>query len=285
MDHADTLELIELAAVEPGGLDRLMAGDTPESGAVAGHLAGCPTCAAELARARRTAAIVRDVIASAPDPALRERTLAFVREVGRDRSLAVAEPAAPATVSSRPALVSAEPPPGAPVVVPVRPASPTRSWLRYGGVAAALVLAAGIGFGAATVTSPEQRLGYEIRALADATAMTLRLEARPDRQRFALAATDAGGTASGTLIYSPSTGELVMVAEGLAPLGAGEEYGCWVEVGGTKTRIGRMYPGGDLQAWAGSVDGLAALPPGAVFGVSRVPAGAVAGDPVLVGGG
>ncbi len=284
MDHADTLELIELAAVEPGGLDRLMAGDTPESGAVAGHLAGCPACTAELARARRAAAIVRDAIASLPDPALRERTLAYVREVGRARSAAMPEPAALGTVPARPASSSAEPPPAAAIAAP-RPPSPNRPWLRYGAVAAALVLAAGIGFSAATVTGPEQRLGYEIQVLEDATTMTLRLEARPDRQRIALAATGVGGTASGTLVYSPSTGELVMVAEGLAPLGPGEEYGCWVEVGGTRTRIGRMYPGGDLLAWAGSVDGLVALPPGAVFGVSRVPAGAVAGEPVLVGGG
>ena len=284
MDHAEAQELIELAAVEPGGLDRLMAGDTPESGAVAGHLAGCPACAAELVRVRRTAAVVRDVIATAPDPALRERTLAFVREVGRDRSAEMTRPAAGETDLHGRAPLPAQSPPGAPVVVPGRSASPLRGWLRYGAVAAALVLAAGIGFGAATIRSPEQRLGYEVQALEAATQMTLRLEARPDRQRVALVATDAGGTATGTLLFSPSTGELVMIAEGLPPLAAGEEYGCWVEVNGTKTRIGRMYPGGNLQAWAGSADGMAALPPGSVFGVSRVPAGAVAGNPVLVGG-
>lgn len=258
MDHDDALELIELAAAEPGGLDRLMGGDTPDSGAVAGHLAGCRTCVAELERVRRTASIVHDVIASGPDPALRERTLAFVREVGRDRSGAT-QPSA-------------------------KPAMPRISWLRYGAVAAVLVLAAGIGFGAATIGSPERELGREIQALEGATALTLRLEARPDRQRIALVATDAGGTATGTLLFSPSTGELVMVAEGLRSLGEGEEYGCWVEVDGTKTRIGRMYPGGSLQAWAGSVDGLAALPPGSVFGVSLVQAGALAGEPLLTGG-
>jgi len=58
MDHTEALELIELAAAEPGGLERLMAGDTPEGGAVAGHLAGCPPCVAELTRVRRTAAVL-----------------------------------------------------------------------------------------------------------------------------------------------------------------------------------------------------------------------------------
>jgi hypothetical protein len=56
-----------------------------------------------------------------------------------------------------------------------------------------------------------------------------------------------------------------------------------VEVDGQKRRIGRMYTGGDLQAWAGPVDGLAALPPDAVFGVSLVPVGGGAGEPVLTG--
>ena len=53
MEHAEALERIEIAAAEPEGLDRLMAGDTPDAAAVAGHLAGCPSCADELVRIRR----------------------------------------------------------------------------------------------------------------------------------------------------------------------------------------------------------------------------------------
>ena len=82
MDHAEALELIELAAVEPDGLERLMAGDTPESGAVAGHLAGCPACVAELARIRRTASLVREVIAAAAGSGA-PRAHAGVRARGR----------------------------------------------------------------------------------------------------------------------------------------------------------------------------------------------------------
>ena len=54
MDHEEVRELLEVAAVEPGGLDRLMAGDTPDAALVAGHLAGCAACAAELERLRRS---------------------------------------------------------------------------------------------------------------------------------------------------------------------------------------------------------------------------------------
>ena len=68
MEHADALERIEIAAAEPEGLDRLMAGDTAEAAAVAGHLAGCPACTAELARIRRTAAIAREVISAHAGP-------------------------------------------------------------------------------------------------------------------------------------------------------------------------------------------------------------------------
>jgi hypothetical protein len=66
-----------------------MAGDTVDAAAVAGHLAACPDCTAELGRLRRTAAILRDVVPSeAPvelPPDLRERTLAYVRELGVPR--------------------------------------------------------------------------------------------------------------------------------------------------------------------------------------------------------
>ena len=62
------------------------------------------------------------------------------------------------------------------------------------------------------------------------------------------------------------------------------EYGCWIEVDGTRTRIGKMYWAGDLWAWAGPVDGLADVPEGATFGVSLGPVGG-GGDatPVLTG--
>jgi hypothetical protein len=271
-----------------------MAGDTPESAAVAGHLAGCAECVAAMARIRRTSSAVRAVVAEQPDPALRERTLAFVREVGRDRS-AAAQPG----VAPQPAVAAADPGPAAqppePVAIPVVPAVPAPPalvdrrarprWIAFAGIAAALVLALGAGFGAARVTIPSNdAAGREIAVLQATTEATLRLEAQPDTRRIALASTRSGGAAQGTLLFSPSSGELVMVASGLADLAPGQEYGCWIEVNGTRTRIGRMYAGGQLQSWAGPVGGLADLPAGATFGVSLVPAGGGAGEPVLTGG-
>jgi hypothetical protein len=276
MDHADALEHIEIAAVEPDGLERLMAGDTPDAAAVAGHLAGCPSCTRELARIRDTAALVRRAVQSLPDPALRDRTLAFVRAVGRDRSV---EPSARSAAPGS----SIEPPRTDP---PFRVVSGGRRRLAtFSRLAAAVLIAGVLGFAAAgVVRAPvtDTRDG-EIAVLSAIAQTTLRIEQRADATRVVLAAVDGRTGVTGTLLFSPSDGELVMVAEGLAPAPEGQEYGCWIEVDGVRQRIGRMYAGGDVEGWAGPVDGLADLPPGAVFGVSLVPVGGGVGEPVLTG--
>ena len=71
MDHDDVREQLELAAVEPDGLDRLMAGDTATAAAIAGHLAGCDACTTELERLRRGVPLLRDVVRTSPPADLR----------------------------------------------------------------------------------------------------------------------------------------------------------------------------------------------------------------------
>lgn len=277
MEHAEALERIEIAAAEPDGLARLTAGDTPDGAAVAGHLAGCPACVAELARIARTSSIVREIIGSEPDPALRERTLAFVRAVGRDRSGAPA-----AAVPPEPARV-----PGTAAPAPSSLGARRRTRLAWvAGLAAAVVIAGTLGF-AAGGASRDQGLGgkdAEIRVLQLTAATTLRVSEQPDARRIALAPTTGGSGAAGTLLFSPRTGELVVVATGLAWEAAGQEYGCWVEVNGQRRRLGKMYWGGDLATWAGSAYGLSSLPAGTTFGVSLGPVGGGDGaTPVLTG--
>ena len=287
MEHAEALERIEIAAAEPDGLDRLMAGDTPDAAAVAGHLAGCPSCASELVRIRRTAAVARDVIHAEPDPALRERTLAFVRAVGRDRSgtgaaeLAAASVALPPSITVLPAPAGSAAAAAAPAVVAGRPA---RRGLALLAVAAAVVIAVGIGYaaGGAAKQSDLDASAQEVAILSDASATAVRIQAQPDAQQVQLVPTTAGGTASGTLAFSADTGELVAVATGLEPEAGNEEYGCWVEVDGERRRLGHMYWAGDVWTWAGPVDGLGSLPPGATFGVSLTSPDAP-GQPVLTG--
>lgn len=255
MEHAEALERIEIAAAEPDGLERLMAGDTADAAAVAGHLAGCQACVVELARIGRISTLARDAVLSLPDPDLKARTLAFVREVGRDRSV----------------------PPAPPSRGPAR-----RLPLVAGLVAAALVAGlAGFAAGGA-LRAPVSDPPSQVAVLADAAATALRIGGRPDAVHVTLVPTpgSSAGAATASLILSPSDGELVMIATGLALAADGAEYGCWIEVAGERRRIGELYPGGDLQAWSGAVAGLDVLPPDAVFGVSIVPAGG--GEPQVI---
>ena len=108
MDHDEVREQLELAATEPAGIDRLMAGDTPLAAAIAAHLAGCSSCTDELDRLRRAAIIIGDAVRTTPPPELRERTLAFVREVGRIRDATPSAVPAPAAAgAAMPVAVSA----------------------------------------------------------------------------------------------------------------------------------------------------------------------------------
>jgi len=292
MDHAEVVELIELAAVEPEGLVRLTAGDTAEAASVAGHIAGCEACALELARTARAASLAREAIRELPDPALRERTLAFVRELGRDPSaVGAAFPGLIRDAAAHRETAGAARREGVGVAkdaaipaafAPTQVGRGRRPW--WAAAAVAAVLVAGIagflagGAGQAPVSS-------DGGAVAMAAAQTtMRIAAQPDAVRIALA--PAPGSAGwGTLLYSATSGELSMAAVGLAPAPDGATYACWVEVGGQRRKIGALYMEGADGTWAGKVSGLAGLPAGTSFGVSLVPAGTTTGTPVLLGSG
>ena len=122
MDHDAVREQMELAAVEPDGLERLMAGDTPTAQAVAGHLAGCPACTEELGRLQRSAVLVRDTVREMPPADLKARTLAAIRAEGVLRPLPVG--VAGATMASPGDLSAAEPHADMRRSGPVSPSSP-----------------------------------------------------------------------------------------------------------------------------------------------------------------
>lgn len=270
MDHAEARELLELAAVEPGGLDRLMAGDTPDAAALAGHLAGCPDCTAALARLRRDAAVIASVVRSTPPPALRDRTLDYVRQIGRDRSPARSVPAVADLAEARRG----------------DPRSSGRRAALLAGLAAALI-AAVVGTGLILDARNQSVIAQQaeiVTALSKVTSSTLRLEAQPDVRRVELAG-GPGSTANGSILFSPASRELVVVASGLIEPAAGRELRCWVEVDGRRDPVGRMYFGGELSYWVGEVDALGAIGSDARFGVSLVNADgtSVGGDPVLSG--
>jgi len=277
MDHNEVRELLEDAAVEPGGLERLMAGDTPNAALVAGHLAGCAECAAEMERLRRSVGMIRPAVQAVPPPELRERTLAYVAALGRPRGADVAaiagEPAAPASIDDAPlSMAPRRRPRFAPLLA----------------MAAVLVLAV-VGTGLAVNASRDtvaQGQAAEIEALGDVARWTLDVDAQPDAKRIELASATGDGT-NATLLYSPKTSGLVVVAEKLVPPPNGKEYRCWVEIGGKRQPIGRMFFGGNLAYWVGDVPEVAGLDQSARFGVSLIDLASpqTPGQPVLVGEG
>ncbi len=266
MDHDAAREQLELAAVEPGGLERLMAGDTAEAQAVAAHLAGCPACADELARLELTASIVRSTLREQPAPDLKARTLAAIRAEGVARPLAKSEIVVPA--GERP-----------------RRLTPMVGTLLT--IAAAVVLSV-VATSLVVGTRVDEQLAAQARTIAALERVTtagIAVAAEPDAAHVALVGVSDPALA-GQLTYSPSTSELVIVASGLAAPGEGQEYRCWIEFDGARQAVGKMYFSDDVSFWAGEAEALAGAPEGATFGVSLVGSSGSPLDvqPVLVGG-
>ena len=277
MDHVATREQLELAALEQGGIDRLMAGDTATAQAVAAHLAGCPACTNELARLQRASRLIAAVVREAPPADLRDRTLARVRELGRPRDLT--SPAAASVVSGP--------------VAPARDLAPPSSLGRRAALGWIAAIAAAVVLSVATTSivvgwRVDQRLAAQtdtISVLEEVTTATLRVTAEPDARHVVLTGT-SDPTLAGSLVFSPSTAELVVVANGLTPPPAGQEYRCWVERAGQRARVGKMFFSGGLAYWIGPVPAVSGVSSDARFGVSLVGASGPSIDapPVLVGG-
>jgi len=100
----------------------------------------------------------------------------------------------------------------------------------------------------------------------------------------ALASTSGTSTA-GTLLFSPSTTRLVVVAADLQTPPSGKEYRCWVEVDGKRSNVGRMFFADELAFWVGDTPEVSDLPDGTTFGVSLADVGgsSLDGQPVITG--
>lgn len=276
MDHDAAREQLELAALEPGGLERLMAGDTATAQAVAAHLAGCSSCSDELVRLGRAAAIIREAVRELPPAELRARTLSAIRAEGVQRPLVAAATPAP-TAATPPVAIAAQ---GA------RRTSRGQIIGWIGTVAAAVVLSV-VTTSLVVGSRVDQELAAQeatIAELESVTTATLDVSDEPDAEHVDLdGVTDPA--LDGSLVFSPSTAELVVVAYGLTPPPSGQEYRCWVEVDGQRTRVGKMFFSDELAYWVGPAPAVSGLSGAATFGVSLVGAAgaSVSADPVLVG--
>jgi hypothetical protein len=286
MDHDATREQLELAAVEPGGIDRLIAGDTASAQAVAAHLAGCVACTNELARLERASRLIGTAVRELAPPDLRERTLASVRALGRARGVSSGDGA----LAFGPGLVTSPVTTPAPNlgVAPARALSGRRAAVGWiAAIAAAIVLSV-----ATTSILVGGRVDRQladqsdtIHTLQEVTTATLRVTGEPDAQHVALTGT-SNPDLTGSLVFSPSSTELVVVATGLTQPPAGQEYRCWMERDGRRQRVGRMFFSGDLAYWIGPVAAVSGVSSDARFGVSLVDASgdSITTPPVLGGG-
>jgi hypothetical protein len=289
MDHEGTREQLELAAIEPGGLDRLMAGDTATAQAVAAHLAGCASCSDELVRLGRASALIREGVRELPPPDLKARTLAAIRTEGVRRPLMAAAGPAVAFGGDAGTPIQALPEPVAVRVAAVATRNrPSRGqvigW--FGAIAAAVVLSvvATTFLIGTRVDAQLAAQGATVAALEKLTTATLDVTGQPDAQHVALAGV-ADPKLDGNLVFSPATTELVVVSYDLTNPPAGQEYRCWVEVNGQRQRVGKMFFSDDLAYWAGEVPAVSGLSGPATFGVSLVDATGqtIETDPVLAG--
>jgi hypothetical protein len=312
VNHAEVRERLELAALEPDGLERLMAGDTMEAASIATHLAGCPACLDEVGRLERATALVRRALEPGPEdrvdasagegavatfeeaalpPALRERTLAFVREHGVRRPVVtlgqaaamvepvmLVDPTRPADPKSSAAVASTEP-------VPITSLVPRRGrrWVAPVAWAASLaaVLVVSVIATAAFVSNAASDEAADLTRLA---SWSIDIARAPDARQVALVSPSANATA-GLLAFVPSTEKLVVSAHDLALAPAGKEYRCWMEIGGGRKVVGRMHFAGGIAYWVGPVGGLGVLESGTHFGISLVDASgsSIDGEPVLYG--
>lgn len=278
MDHDEAREQLDMAALEPGGIERLKAGDTSTAQAVAAHLAGCPACSDELVHLERASRVIRSAVRELAPADLRERTLAAVRAEGVPRGPSAMSASVRAAV---PTIAAA---------APARAAASTASRRRVLGWVAAMAAAVVLSV-VATSVIVGSRIDAGLAAQAESSALlqqvtlaTLHISAEPDAKHVQLAGPANPGLA-GSLVFSPSTTQLSVVATGLTPPPAGLEYRCWVEINGSRVRVGKMFFSGGLAYWVGPAPAISGVGAGALFGVSLVSigSGTLSADPVLLG--
>lgn len=257
MDHAEARDRLAEALLTPGGLDAaLLAGDQAAA-ELRNHLAGCAECRAEVDALDLTGLLLA---AGAPDdlpapPAARARILAAVHETGRPRPVPVTATSPPPVAAS---LVAA---PGAAAPPIAAPAAPRwrlpRLALPLAAGAMAVLLVAGALL-VADLAGQRDRTQRQVAAVVEVVTATGQILATPDHASLALAAPD--GARGGTVLYSPSSEQLVVWGRGLDEPASNERYDCYVIHGQQTIPVGYMHQAGDLAYWVGSA------PPGTTLG-------------------
>ena len=225
MDHAEVRAWLADAFFRPGLL-RALDDDEPDTASrdpqLAGlrqHLASCAECGAELAALRSTAVALD--LALGPPAAARQRILANVSALGRDR----------------------------------KPA-PTPPWWRMNmsrpraAVTRALFAAIVFGLGAAAALILSSAGDQPSRLAAVVAQMNERL-AEPGVRSVTLR--DRAGSGAGLVVLSPASQRLAVFTAALEPPATGQ-YECYLERNGQRTLIGPMVFEGEVAFWGGPVE-------------------------------
>lgn len=197
-----------------------------EADAFQRHLADCPTCAAELAGFRATAALLGSAAADTPPASLRRAVLDAIRVTPQ-----LPPATAPVTATS-----------GGRIAIPIRPvateatvrATPGRAWYRR----------------------PQTLLAAAVAAIVLATGVTLlatRTSSTSTQASCVQTADDRASVApqvgSGGAVYAPSCAEATVSPAGLPAPPAGRVYQLWVLRGTSARSVGvlSVSPNGSID--------------------------------------
>ncbi|HEX5590741.1 MAG TPA: anti-sigma factor, partial [Candidatus Limnocylindrales bacterium] len=257
--------------------------------------ATCEVCTRDVEAWRRTAAVIEvargsgperldlaDLAADAPIPAppgLRAAVAEAIRRAPDAAAIAADRTAA------RPALVvasgpAAQPPAGAGVVDRAAEPRPRRVARLVLPLVAVLAVVAVGGALLLDQVARLDRAGAETAALESVAATVDRILRDPDHKVVALVGAD--GIARGSLAWSRH--DIVVLTKSLDAPPADREYRCWLEKGGSRSPVGKMWFAGGTAFWNGSLDEWATISfdDGGTFGVSLEPVGAPEGNPAVL---
>jgi hypothetical protein len=249
MDHAAAHERIEDLLLEPRRLAALETSAAPVDVALREHVAGCPTCAADLEGWRRmqlavAAALPGDdpaALAAAMEPvalppSLRASILASIHDT--DRSA----PGVPGVPVAQVVAIAAEP-------IQISAERQRRRLAPLLALAASFLVV--IGAGAVTVQQASQRAAAEANAseLTGALAVVDRILST-DHVVVNLKTT--AGAEAGTISWSRH--DWVVLTNALPAPASGQAYLCWLETDGRSVPVGRMEFAGSTAYWVASLD-------------------------------
>jgi hypothetical protein len=234
MDHAAAHERIEDLLLEPARLAGLDASTEPDDLALREHVAGCPTCRADLdgwrALEHRLAEALPGSLGEATaavepielPPSLRSRVAAAIAPAAAERSS-----------------------------VPIEGRPRSRRSIGQSWLALAASLAVLVGAGLITVDQANRRAAAQAEAEALATLVAVVDGVLATEHRI-VELRRPDGAAAGSISWSRH--DWVVLTSALTRPAAGQQYRCWLEDGSRSVPVGVMDFTGGTAYWVATLD-------------------------------